>query len=89
MAEHDREGDARRADLWLSEVGSASSKALKKPATKAKPAYLRHEATGVAIFRAVFRSCFDQVVANASVIAAGDVDDEAVHQLRVGIRRES
>lgn len=78
--------------LWLSTIAKATrgewlASGAAVGATKAKPAHLLHEATGAAIFRAVVRSCFDQVVANASVIAAGDVDDEAVHQLRIGIRR--
>jgi inorganic triphosphatase YgiF len=79
--------------MWLSTIAKAtrgerlSGGAAALGATKAKPAQLRQEATGAAIFRAVARSCFDQIVANASVIAAGDVDDETVHQLRIGIRR--
>jgi triphosphatase len=56
-------------------------------AVKAKPAELRGVTDGDAIFRAVIRSCLDQVLANASVIAAGEVSDDAVHQLRVGLRR--
>jgi CHAD domain-containing protein len=45
------------------------------------------DADGPAIFRALLRNCLDQVLANASVIAAGEGDDEVVHQLRVGLRR--
>ena len=35
----------------------------------------------------MLRSCLDQVLANASLLADGNADDEVVHQLRVGIRR--
>ena len=37
--------------------------------------------------RQVLRSCADQVVVNASQVAAGGHGDEHVHQLRVGLRR--
>ena len=56
-------------------------------AVKARPPALDKRQGGEAIFRAMLRSCLDQVLANASVLAAGDVDDDVVHQLRVGIRR--
>jgi inorganic triphosphatase YgiF len=65
----------------LAESGGAAR------AVKAKPARIDADADGPAIFRAVLRSCLDQVLANASIVAAGDDDDEVVHQLRVGIRR--
>jgi cyclic-di-GMP phosphodiesterase TipF (flagellum assembly factor) len=35
----------------------------------------------------VVRSCLDQVLANASLLAEGNLADSVVHQLRVGIRR--
>ena len=38
-------------------------------------------------WQAVLRSCADQVIANASQIAAGEHAAEHVHQLRVGLRR--
>jgi triphosphatase len=37
--------------------------------------------------RQVLRSCTDQVIVNASQVAAGGHGDEHVHQLRVGLRR--
>ncbi len=37
--------------------------------------------------RQVLRSCADQVIVNASQVAAGEHGDEHVHQLRVGLRR--
>jgi inorganic triphosphatase YgiF len=78
--------------MWLSTIAkSARGERLaagdRVPAVKARPARFDAAANGPAIFRAVVRSCLDQVLANASVIAAGDADDEAVHQLRVGLRR--
>ncbi len=56
-------------------------------AVKARPARLAEGASGAEIFRAVIRSCLDQVLANASVLADGELDDDVIHQLRVGIRR--
>jgi CHAD domain-containing protein len=44
-------------------------------------------ASGAELFRAMLQSCLDQVLANASIIADGDADAEAIHQLRVGLRR--
>jgi inorganic triphosphatase YgiF len=79
--------------LWLSTItkaargsrlaaGNAGTRAV-----KARPPALEHVKSGEETFRAVLRSCLDQVLANASVLAEGDVDDEVVHQLRIGIRR--
>ena len=36
---------------------------------------------------AVMKTCVDQVAGNASLLAGGQLDDEVVHQLRVGLRR--
>jgi len=36
---------------------------------------------------AVLHSCLEQVMGNASELAAGSADDDHVHQLRVGLRR--
>jgi inorganic triphosphatase YgiF len=79
--------------LWLSTIAKStrgerlSGRSDAPRAAKAKPARLRGSASGEAIFRAVMRSCLDQVLANASVLAEGEIDDEVVHQLRIGIRR--
>ena len=54
---------------------------------KAKPVRVERDASGPEIFRAVVRSCLDQVLANASLLAEGNLADTVVHQLRVGIRR--
>jgi CHAD domain-containing protein len=37
--------------------------------------------------RAVLRATLDQVLVNASAVAAGSTDEEHIHQLRVGLRR--
>jgi inorganic triphosphatase YgiF len=66
---------------WLAEGPGAVR------AAKAQPARLDRAASGPEIFRAVLRSCLDQVLANASLLAEGNLDDAVVHQLRVGIRR--
>jgi len=79
--------------LWLSTTSKAArGDRLAHPvdaprAVKARPAQLDDDGSGPEIFRAVIRSCLDQVLANASVVADGDLDDEAIHQLRVGVRR--
>ena len=56
-------------------------------ATKAKPVDLSAARSGREIFRAIVAGCVEQVLANASVLAGGEIDDEVVHQLRVGLRR--
>ena len=79
--------------LWLSTTSKAArGDRLAHPvdaprALKARPAQLDDGVSGDEIFRAVVRSCLDQVLANASVVADDELDDEAIHQLRVGVRR--
>ena len=79
--------------MWLSTIAKStrgerlSGRADERRAVKARPARLRGSASGEEIFRAVMHSCLEQVLANASVLAEGEIDDEVVHQLRVGIRR--
>ena len=79
--------------LWLSTVSKAmrgswlADGAGAPRAVKATPARIARGAEGPEIFRAVLRSCVDHVLANASLLAEGNVDDEVVHQLRVGLRR--
>jgi inorganic triphosphatase YgiF len=78
--------------LWLSTSSKAArGDRLVAPdgarAVKARPAQLPAGASGAEIIRAVIRSCLDQVLANASVLADGELDDDVIHQLRVGIRR--
>jgi triphosphatase len=79
--------------MWLSTISKAmrGNWLAEGPgavlAAKAQPARLDRDASGPEIFRAVLRSCLDQVLANASLLAEGSLDDAVVHQLRVGIRR--
>ena len=56
-------------------------------AVKARPPLLDRGMDGAQVFRATLRACLDQVLANASEIGAGSRAAEAIHQLRVGIRR--
>ena len=65
---------------WLADAGAAH-------AAKSRPPKLAAGASGSALFRAMLGSCLEQVLANASVIADGGADAEAIHQLRVGLRR--
>jgi len=78
--------------MWVSTINKATrgarlADADAARATKARPPRLDAGASGSALFRAMLQSCLDQVLANASVIADGDADAEAIHQLRVGLRR--
>ena len=78
--------------MWLSTLtksarGSRLARAVEPQAAKATAPRLERRANGAALFRAIVASCIEQVLANASLLAAGQCDDEVVHQLRVGIRR--
>jgi len=79
--------------LWLSTPSKAArGDRLAGPgdvprAVKARRARLDDDASGAEVFRAVVRSCLDQILANASIVADGELDDDAIHQLRVGVRR--
>ncbi|MCE9659013.1 MAG: CHAD domain-containing protein [Burkholderiales bacterium] len=83
----------REHGLWLSTVskGERGDRLFRGAATvaavKARPPRLRHGMTGREIFQAAMKACLDQVLANASELAAGQRDDEIVHQLRIGLRR--
>lgn len=57
------------------------------PPVGAAPAQLRKRDSEARIGVAILRACLEQVLGNASEIAAGSADAEHVHQLRVGIRR--
>jgi len=52
-----------------------------------RPVELRHARRGTEVFRILIANCLDQVLANASILARGHVDDDVVHRLRIGIRR--
>ena len=79
--------------LWLSTLSkSARGDALahqveRLQPVRARPPLLRTDMGTSALRRAVMTSCIDQVSANASLLAEGQVDDDVVHQLRVGLRR--
>lgn len=79
--------------MWLSTISKAMRGAWLAEGqgaiqgVKAKPVRVDRGASGPEIFRAVVRSCLDQVLANASLLAEGNIEDTVVHQLRVGIRR--
>jgi hypothetical protein len=47
----------------------------------------RADADGPALYRAIVAACLAQIIGNAAEIGEGVLDDELVHQLRVGIRR--
>ncbi|MEP7101148.1 MAG: CHAD domain-containing protein [Burkholderiales bacterium] len=57
------------------------------PARSAQPLQLDAEMDARAAWQAVLRNCAEQILANASQIAAGEHAAEHVHQLRVGLRR--
>ncbi len=54
-------------------------------ALKAAPVALTPDSTGEAAFRVIARACLRQLVANQPVLLRGDA--EAVHQMRVAMRR--
>jgi inorganic triphosphatase YgiF len=79
--------------LWL-DVRSKAQRgaALAAGREHAEPLHSRVPAldpamNGTQLQRAVLRAVLEQVLANASEVAAGSTDDEHVHQLRVGLRR--
>lgn len=83
----------RHGGLWQSTVTKAErGQRLRQPdapppATRAQPPQLAAGADAPALMRASLQAALQQVLANASEVAAGAGSDEAVHQLRVGLRR--
>lgn len=81
-----------RHRLWLSSV-SKSAKGRRLAAGQAyltaaaQPARFDPSAPAAQVLAAMVHSCLDQVLANASDVAAGSTDHEQIHQLRVGLRR--
>ena len=79
--------------MWLSTLSKAARgerlarAAVDRATVKARPPRLQRTMSGEALFRAVLLACLDPLLINLSTLAGGDVDDERVHQLRVGIRR--
>jgi len=87
---------AQRHGLWFSTLSkaergqrlmNAKDEGAVRDAVKAAPPRLADKAGGLAVQRAVLAACLAQVLPNASEVAAGNEDEEVVHQLRVGIRR--
>ncbi|PBI90494.1 CHAD domain protein [Variovorax boronicumulans] len=80
--------------LWFSTVSKAErgmrllAELETVPAVKTEaPRFSAHSRDGRALQQAVVASCLDQMLPNASEIAAGSTDEEQIHQLRIGIRR--
>jgi triphosphatase len=79
--------------LWLS-FGSTAQRAQQlargeadAPVVKAHAPNLDDRMDGEAVVRAVMGACLDQILGNAGEVAAGSLDEEHIHQLRIGIRR--
>ncbi|GAC1607355.1 MAG: CHAD domain-containing protein [Ramlibacter sp.] len=83
---------SRTHGLWLSSI-SKSMKGQRLAGTRMAPApgpaagAIGHRASGPALVKSVVSACLQQVIALSSEIAAGSVDAETIHQLRVGLRR--
>ena len=88
------------ARQWCADYGlsvSSISKSMKcqrlrnpdaaVPAVAAAGPEFQQGATGAQIVAAVLQSCLNQILPNASEVAAASSDPHHVHQLRVGIRR--
>lgn len=82
-----------RHGLWLGTVSKAekgmrlAGGCVFGPAVNARTADISRHAQVRDVAGKVLHSCLDQVLGNASEIAAGSNDEEHIHQLRVGIRR--
>ncbi len=64
----------------------ASGELAGPPVAAAVPRVTRKQDMG-AFTGAVLQACLDQVMGNASEVAAGSAADDHIHQLRVGLRR--
>lgn len=79
--------------LWICTLSkSARGAALARdpegsPADRATPVEFKPGARSGRQVRAMISNCLDQIMPNASHVAAGHDDADHVHQLRVGIRR--
>jgi inorganic triphosphatase YgiF len=84
---------AARHGLWLdvrtkAERGDLLARgATASPPLHAQPPLLSVHDAPAAALRAMVRACLEQVLPNASAVAAGGFEPEHVHQLRVGLRR--
>ena len=79
--------------LWISAISKstkgqrlAAGQAFGVAANARTPSFKR-DACGRDLAAAVVSSCLDQILPNASDIAAGCTEAEHIHQLRVGLRR--
>ena len=79
--------------LWLNTVSKAArgtrlarNESYGPPVKASKPK-VQPDMNGVQFARGVLRATLEQVLSNASEVAAGSIDEEHVHQLRVGLRR--
>jgi len=80
--------------LWLSTLSKGDRGAQLSlppgagpPATRAQPVQFNPKASPGRQFSAMADNCLAQICPNASHVAAGSMDADQVHQLRVGIRR--
>ncbi len=79
--------------MWLSTLakGARGDRLFRgeprRLARKGSRPMLTPSLAGPDMLREMLRACLEQVLANASEIAADRVDDELVHQLRIGLRR--
>lgn len=79
--------------LWLSTVSKSArgNRMIRCEdgglTVKAQAPRLVRTMSGPAILRSVIKACLDHVMENASEVAAGQRDEESIHQLRVGLRR--
>jgi len=83
----------KRHGLWLDTVPKSArgeqlaAGLVHRAPTRARPPRWPRQVDGSGLFQAALAACSAQVLGNASEVAAGDDAGEAVHQLRVGIRR--
>ncbi|MES2500680.1 MAG: CYTH and CHAD domain-containing protein, partial [Pseudomonadota bacterium] len=78
--------------LWLSTIsksmkGQRLHDQLVFPQLSHEAESFKHPKNGQQMVKAVFQSCLNQILPNASEIASGSQNTDHVHQLRVGIRR--
>jgi inorganic triphosphatase YgiF len=81
--------------LWLSTIGKAQKGAMLAskpggfgpPSAAADPDFDPHSSSLRRIAGEALAASLDQVIRNASELAAGSAGDEHIHQVRVGIRR--
>jgi triphosphatase len=81
------EGGAWLSTLSKAGRGEALLRDQPAPPDKARPLAWKRKPGSAEVMRAVLSNTLEQVLANASVIAEGQLDAERLHQLRVGLRR--